>query len=501
MGDAPGDAGGRPGAGDGADAARALRSGVIVHEGDPGYEQARVDRIFNRRLPARRPAAIVKASTEQDVIGAVRLARERGWQVVVRSGGHSWAQWSLRDEAVVIDLGGMREVTYDQGVLRVSPSVKGGSELAPYLAARGRFFPGGHCPTVGLGGFLLQGGQGWNARGRGWAAEYIEGIDVVTADGSLVHASPTSHEDLFWAARGAGPGFFGVVTRFYLRTIPAPEYVAHTVQAYRLEDFDEVMTWLQGMHGSVAPSVEIVALTKTDRSIADEPILLVTAVALISSSPSSPSQPSQPSSPSSPSSLSEPSAAREADAALAPFRTNPALSRALMVIDAQPTTLERERARQLEDNPEGHRWAVDNAWLSGPASEVVPASRRVFTTLPNDKSFTIWFSMAPLRTLPDMAFSLQSEIYLASYVLWESPADDARFGGWQRDAMAELDPVSVGQYLGDSDLSRPVPFLAPAHAARLAALRDKWDPDRVFPGYGLSGASTSPTSSSRANSH
>jgi hypothetical protein len=24
---------------------------------------------------------------------------------------------------------------------------------------------GGHCPTVGIGGFLLQGGMGWNCRG------------------------------------------------------------------------------------------------------------------------------------------------------------------------------------------------------------------------------------------------------------------------------------------------------------------------------------------------
>ena len=50
--------------------------------------------------------------------------------------------------------------------------------------------------------------------------------------------------------------------------------------------------------------------------------------------------------------------------------------------------------------------------------------RSAYTTLPNDKSFTIWFSMAPLRELPDMAFSLQSEFYLASHVLWDDPADD-----------------------------------------------------------------------------
>ena len=331
-------------------------------------------------------------------MAAVLLARESGWQVAVRSGGHSWAQWSVRADALVIDLGGLHEIAYDEatGIATASPSVQGGAELAPYLEARGRFFPGGHCPTVGIGGFLLQGGQGWNARGWGWAAEYVEAVDVVTAAGELVHASADENADLYWAARGAGPGFFGVVTRFHLRTLPRPAHVAQTVQAYDLEDFDEVMTWLHETHASVADTVEIVALTKTDPALAPGPVLLVTGLALVGS-------------------------ADEADAALAPFRTSPALDRAIFVLDAVPTTIDEQRERQLHDNPEGHRWAVDNAWLSGPASSVVPAMRRAYTTLPNEKAFTIWFSMAPLRALPDMAFSLQSEIYLASYVAWESP--------------------------------------------------------------------------------
>ena len=140
---------------------------------------------------------------------------------------------------------------------------------------------------------------------------------------------------------------------------------------------------------------------------------------------------------------------------MAPFRENPCLSKALFAIDAVPTTIDEQRARQLQDNPEGHRWAVDNAWLSGSAADVVPAMRRAYTTLPNDKSFTIWFSMAPLRRLPDMAFSLQSEIYLASYVVWEDPADDERHRAWLASVMEDLEPVTVGQYLGDSDLSQP----------------------------------------------
>ncbi len=438
-----------------------LLEGELVLRDDRAYDAARVDRIFNRALTERRPAAVLRVANEADVVLGVRLARERGWTVAVRSGGHSWAQWSVREEALVLDLAALDDIEYDEatGIVAAGPATKGGGALSPYLAERGRFFVGGHCPTVGIGGFLLQGGQGWNARGWGWAAEYVEAVDVVTAEGELVRADAEQNSDLYWAARGAGPGFFGVVTRFHLRTLPAPGYLATTVQAFGLEDFDEVMTWLHDTHATVADTVEIVALTKTDLALSPDPVLLVTALALVAD-------------------------AAEADSALAPFRTNPALDRALMVLDAEPTTAEDQRKRQLEDNPEGHRWAVDNAWLTGSAVDVVPAMRRAYTTLPNAKAFTIWFSMAPLRELPDMAFSLQSEIYLASYVLWEDEAEDERHQAWLASVMADLEPVTVGSYLGDSDLARrQVKVLADENWARLQEIRAVRDPDGLFVGY------------------
>jgi hypothetical protein len=209
----------------------------------------------------------------------------------------------------------------------------------------------------------------------------------------------------------------------------------------------------------VADTVEIVALTRTDPAPAPEPVLLVTGLALVSGP-------------------------EEADRALAPFRASPALGRALLAVDAVPTTFDEQRARQLRDNPEGHRWAVDCAWLTGPASDVVPAMRRAYTTLPNEQAFTIWFSMAPLRKLPDMAFSLQSEIYLASYVLWEDPADDERHQAWLAGAMADLEPVTAGQYLGDSDLSRrQLKVMSDDAWARLAEIRARRDPDGLFAGF------------------
>jgi FAD/FMN-containing dehydrogenase len=432
----------------------------LLAPGDDGYETARLGGIFNARRPSRRPAAILPARTGRDVAAGVRLAAGRGWRVAVRSGGHSWAAWSLRDDTLLIDLGALQGIEYDpaSGVVSVSPATRGGDELNPYLAGAGRFFCGGHCPSVGLGGFLLQGGQGWNARGWGWAAEYLTAVDVVTADGELVRADAEHEPDLYWAARGAGPGFPGIVTRFHLRTRRLPDALAHTVHAYPLDLFDDVMGWLHAAHHEVDPRVEIVAVTQTPPG-ADRPVLLVTGLAFTDTP-------------------------EQARTVLAPLHACPYASRALQRIEAKPTTLAEQCALQRAANPTGHRYLVDNAWLRGAASEVVPAMRPVFTELPTPGSFTIWFSMAPQRSLPDMAFSLQTEIYCASYVVYAEPARDAELRGWLSAAMAGLEPVTAGQYLGDSDFTnRPVRFMGDAQWARLQRIRAARDPDGRFAGY------------------
>lgn len=153
-------------------------TGLFAERGQPGYEAARTGRVFNRRHPDRYPAAVLLAAGDADLVAGVRWARERGLRVSVRAGGHSWAVWSVRDDALLIDLGELRDMRYDpaSGVATVRPAVRGGTELAPFLAGHGRAFPGGHCESVGLGGYLLQGGQGWNGRAWGWACENVLGI-------------------------------------------------------------------------------------------------------------------------------------------------------------------------------------------------------------------------------------------------------------------------------------------------------------------------------------
>ncbi|MCX7739608.1 MAG: FAD-binding oxidoreductase [Meiothermus sp.] len=434
--------------------------GRVYRKGEPGYEEARVGRIFNGRRPGRSPELILFAEDEEDVVQAVRLARAQGLRLAVRAGGHSWAAWSLREGTLLLDLSRLQGMVYDEatGVVAVAPAVQGGATLAPYLEARGRMFHGGHCPTVGLGGFLLQGGMGWNCRGWGWAAEAVVGLEVVTAEGERVRANAKENPDLYWAARGAGPGFPGVVTRFYLQTRPLPRALTQTTHIYPLDCTTEVLAWLQEVHAQVDPRVELVALSLVPPGLGER-ALVVHGLAMVDS----------------------PTEGREA---LAPLETSPALGKALLRQVAEPTCFEDERREQLRQNPEGARYAVDNAWLQGPPGVVAPLLMEAFTTPPTPETFALWFSMAPLRPLPDMALSLQSEIYFALYTIWRAPADDARCRGWLAQQMRRLEPITLGQYLGDSDFTtRSLRFMQEENWARLQAIRARRDPLGLFVGY------------------
>lgn len=142
-----------------------------------------------------------------------------------------------------------RNVEYDLSnkVVSFSPGVTA-QELEQYLSGIGRFFPIGHSPTVGLGGFLLAGGQGWFMRGWGLSSthSWIRQLEIVTATGETVIANRTQNEDLFWAAPGSGQGFFGVVTRIWGNTIPAKRLFDKLVvfDVTEIVNFKKILKWV-----------------------------------------------------------------------------------------------------------------------------------------------------------------------------------------------------------------------------------------------------------------
>ena len=92
--------------------------------------------------------------------------------------------------------------------------------------------------------------------------------------------------------------------------------------------------------------------------------------------------------------------------------------------------------------------------------------------------------MAPLRELHDMAFSLQTEIYFASYILWEDEKDDALNKNWLKNIIQHIEPITTGQYLGDSDFTaHQRKFISEDNYKKLEKIRAKRDPNGRFHSY------------------
>ena len=203
----------------------ALR-GQLLRAEDDGYDQART--IYNAMID-RRPALIARCAGASDVIECVRFARQHGLLVSVRGGGHNVAGIAICDGGLVIDLSRMKGIRIEPEArtARVEAGVTWG-ELNHDLQVYGLAATGGFISTTGVSGLTLGGGLGWLVRKHGLALDNLLSVDMVTADGQFLTASPTRNPDLFWGLRGGG-GNFGVVTSFEFRVHPAGTVLAGLV--------------------------------------------------------------------------------------------------------------------------------------------------------------------------------------------------------------------------------------------------------------------------------
>ncbi|KAF1350340.1 FAD-binding domain-containing protein [Lizonia empirigonia] len=403
------------------------------------YERARVGRVFNHRRPNRFPVAVVEAENEEHIQQAVHIAQRRDLRISVRSSGHSWAAWSVRDNAVLIDLGNYKQIELDEttGIVTVSPSTTG-TQLNTILREKGLMFPGGHCPDVGLGGFLLQGGMEWVCRSWGWACQYVKAIDVVTANSHRLHCSEKENGDLFWAARGAGPGFPAIVTRFYLHTKPLPTHIRSSAYIFPKALLKTALTWIMSITETYDEDTEIVCVGRFIPDYDDRVVIIGLTTFKYSDN----------------------------DAISALKSAEDSLPRGYLQRHfANPTSLHEQYIEQALANPEGHRYCSDNAYIDN-NSDVAGVLEETFTTLPSRKSFSLWYAMAPTsrRKLPDMALSMKSDHYLTIYLVWESSEDDDKCQSWVANVMNRMAPHSD-------------------HGKRLMKIREKWNPNGRICGY------------------
>lgn len=131
--------------------------------------------------------------------------------------------------------------------------------------------------------------------------------------------------------------------------------------------------------------------------------------------------------------------------------------------------------------PDGHRYAVDNMWTSASIDELLPGLDRIARTLPPAPSHMLWMNWAPPPNRPDMAYSVEDDIYIALYSVWKNAADDPQFDSWPVDRMREMAGLATGCQLADENLGqRPVRFMSDENLTKLERIRADYDPDKRF---------------------
>lgn len=440
---------------------KARMRGQALRQGDDDYEAAR--HVWNAMID-RRPAVIARCTTPGDVVEALAFARAHGLVVSVRGGGHNVAGNAVCDDGVMIDLSLMKGVQVDPArrVARAEPGLTWG-EFDRGTQEHGLAITGGVQSTTGIAGFTLGGGFGYLARKHGLTCDNLLSAEVVTADGKMLTASPSERPDLFWGLRGGG-GNFGIVTSFELQLAPLGPVLGGML-IYPLSRAADVLRHFRE-YAETAP---------------DE----LFTIALFTTAPAAPHIPER-------------------------LRGQPALlfiacyagnveegARILQPLRAfGPPDADLIRVRpyiemqQLLDasNPAGrlNYWKSENVtgYSDAAIETVIAFSERA----PSPYSKTLFSQLQGAIARVDVDASAyshrQAPFVININAMWTNPAESEAQIGWARDFWAAMQPFSAGgvyvNFLSSEGEDRVKAAYGEKTYARLAELKQKYDPDNVF---------------------
>ncbi|MEU8776016.1 FAD-binding oxidoreductase [Streptomyces sp. NPDC048606] len=433
-------------------------SGAVFAPGDPGYDESRVR--FNALID-RRPAVIAECADPQDVVTAVRFARGLDLPIAVRGGGHSVAGMSVNDGGLVVDLRRMNEVTVHPAARAVH--VGGGATMShldracqPYDLAT----TGGRASTTGVGGFVLGGGTGWLDRKFGLAVDNLLGVDLVTADGELLHANAEDNPELFWGLHGGG-GNFGIATSLTLRLHELP-HMSIAMLLYAPERGPEAVRAYRDVIESGPPEASGAALYLTAPPEEFVPPHLVgTLLAGVLLTYAGPEE--------------------EMRRLAAPLLAVP---HEVEIVTAIPYA----DLQCMIDDPPGLRnyWSAE--YLTGAPDELVDVfcARADSMPVPTHTQHLLFPQGGAIASAPgDHPIAFRDAPWgVHPFAIWEDPADDERARQWVKDVRADVRPWSTGaiylNFTGDEGAERVVAGLGEEHMRRLGALKRQYDPDNVF---------------------
>jgi FAD/FMN-containing dehydrogenase len=230
--------------------------GELILADEPGFNEARS--LWNAMID-RRPALIARCLGVADVVTAINFAREHGIALTIKGGGHNISGLAVCDGGLMLDMSRMRGVWVDLAA-RTARAQAGCllGDVDRETQLRGLAAVLGFVSATGVAGLTVGGGFGYLTRRFGWTSDNVTSMEVVTAEGRIVHASEKENSDLFWGLRGGG-GNFGVVTGFEYQLYPVgPEVIAGAI-AWRADSASQVLEMCRTLMEKAPPELVCVA--------------------------------------------------------------------------------------------------------------------------------------------------------------------------------------------------------------------------------------------------
>ena len=425
-----------------------------------GFKEKCDSLIWQAMKPQRTPAAIYEVRSEEDVLDVIVQARSSGRRVSIVSGGHSYVGNGIQEDALLLDMSSLTDVQIDVSARRakVQPGVRS-IPFASALEKHSLAFPVPHCPMIGMGGYLLGGGMGWNAESwNNFACFNIVAVEAITAEGERLVADRSNHVDLFWAARGGGPNFPGVVTRFLVNVFPRPAAIRESTYIYPLAALDSVVAWLERGHADQPPQLELALIfgTTEPQSAGAAPVrqCVVSAIYFAESN----------------------DAARAMHNRLVQGRPTETLFNEELI----PRTISDLLG---EDKEVPVRHCMQTMWTDDPGRTALIVGKR-FAEVPSPGTVALVNYRARQNLPDDAAYSRCAKAFLYVDATWSNPADDEANRKWADVVMADLSALDRGSYINEADYVRhPVQAtnaFAPANLERLKRIAHRYDPRGLF---------------------
>jgi FAD/FMN-containing dehydrogenase len=233
--------------------------GALLLPGDAGFDESRT--VWNAMID-RKPALVVRCLGVADVVACVRFAREHNLLLCIKGGGHNIAGLATADGALMLDMSLMRGVWVDPKE-KIAHAQTGCliADVDRETQLHGLAAVLGFVSLTGITGLTLGGGFGYLTRRFGWTSDNVVGMDVVTAEGNLVHASSDENADLFWGLRGGG-GNFGVMTGIDYKLYPVGPEVIGGFVAWPANEAPKVLELYRTLAETAPPELTLLLMMR-----------------------------------------------------------------------------------------------------------------------------------------------------------------------------------------------------------------------------------------------